>query len=105
MAAKKVKPIVKQMCRWTLRWGDPSTSPPAGKPRVVAEELFPLGVTPEIDIASDKAGQGYVLAAEVVNVVTWPRRQLVRRAGRPRRASKPPPHAPASLFESETTAA
>ena len=28
--------------------------------------------------------RGDVLAAEVVNVVTWPRRQLVRRAGRPR---------------------
>lgn len=36
-----------EMCRWSLKWSNPYTSPPDGMPRVLVEQILPQGERPE----------------------------------------------------------
>lgn len=103
---KSKAPVVTRQNKWSLRWSDPSTSPPAGMPRVFAEEVLPEGQAPDMELAIRAAGPGYVVNVDPVHVLQWPKNVQVRVAGRrrPRKSAVVTPSSPTpSLFANTTS--
>jgi len=58
--AKSPKPV--ELCRWTLRWGNPYTRPPEGQPLVLGSVVLPRGESWEPHLAHlHTLGDGYAI--------------------------------------------
>ncbi len=92
-----------EMCRWSLKWSNPYTSPPDGMPHVLVEQILPQGERPEEIYQQHVLGSGYGIHFQAIS--TTPPRQLsteakqsIRRKAVARRIQKAAPLFAGSLL-------
>lgn len=85
-----------EMCRWSLKWSNPYTDPPDGKPHVLVEQILPRGVRPDEVDRQHVIGSGYAIYFQAITTAE-PRqlsiqaKQSIRRKAAVRRIEKAAP--------------